>query len=122
MKTLSINYFLEVFFRRKKTFVEVAAIVFGIAILGTALWPASYQSTAEILVQDNRAELLVSPNLQSGMTKDTAVITNPVSQEDLNSELELLTSLQLIRAPVKDLPADEGNDGLEPLSVKSPTP
>ena len=121
MKTLSITYFLEVFFRRKKTFVEVAAIVLGIAILGTALWPASYRSTAEILVQDNRAELLVSPNIQSGMTKDTTVIANPVSQEDLNSELELLTSLQLIRAAVKDMPADEGNNGLGPFIVKAMT-
>ena len=85
MKTLSINYFLEVLFRRKKTFVEVATIVLGIAILGTALWPARAINEPQILVQDNRAELLVSPNLQSGMTKDDAtVITNPVSQEDLH--------------------------------------
>jgi len=118
MKTLSINYFLEVFFRRKKTFVEVAAIVLAIAILGTALWPASYKSTGQILVQDNRAELLVSPNIQNGMTKDAAVIANPVSQEDLNSELELLTSLQLIRAAVRDMPAGEANSGLGPFIVK----
>jgi uncharacterized protein involved in exopolysaccharide biosynthesis len=111
MKNLGVNYFLEVFFRRKKTLVEVAAIVFGIAILGTALWPASYKSTAEILVQDNRAELLVSPDIQSGMTKDATVIANPVSQEDLNSELELLTNPQLIRAAIKDAPTEERYGG-----------
>ena len=119
MKNLGINYFLEVFFRRKKIFVKVAAIVFGVVILGTALWPSIYQSTAEILVQDNRAELLISPNIQSGMTRDATVIANPVNQEDLNSELELLASLQLIRAAVKDMPAEERYNGPGAFIVKA---
>lgn len=119
MNTLGINYFLEILFRRKKIFVKVAAIVFGIVILGTALWPSVYESTAEILIQDNRAELLVSPSIQSDVTKEATVIANPVSQEDLNSELELLTSLQLIRAAVKDRPTEEGYNGPGAFIVKA---
>ena len=121
MKTSGINYLLEVFFRRQKVFIKVAATVFGVVVLGTALWPSIYESTAEILIQDNRAELLVSPNIQSDVTRDATVIAQPVSQEDLNSELELLTSLQLIRAAVKDRPAEESYSGPGAFIVRAVT-
>ena len=38
--------------------------VFGVVALGTLLWPPLYSSNCQVLVQDNRAQLLVSPDLQ----------------------------------------------------------
>ncbi len=99
-----LNYWIELVFRRRTAFVETAGIILGLVVLATLLWPPTYQSTAEILVQNNRAQLLVSPGLQTDSPQNPAVVTNPVSEEDLNSEVELITSIQLIKQAIAGLP------------------
>ena len=71
--------------------------------MATLLWPPVYQSKAKILVQDNRAQYLVSPDLQDSLTQKAAAVVNPVSEEDLNSEVELLTSTYLIKQAIASL-------------------
>ena len=56
------------------------------------------------MVQDNRAQLLVSPGLQENAQQSPSAITNPVSEQDLNSERELITSLYLVKLVVADIP------------------
>jgi uncharacterized protein involved in exopolysaccharide biosynthesis len=103
MTASNINYSVELLFRRKAVFLETAGIVLLVVVLATFLWPPIYESNAKILVQDNRAQLLVSPDLQNESTQHPAVITNPVSEADLNSEVELLTSNYLVRQAVEGL-------------------
>jgi uncharacterized protein involved in exopolysaccharide biosynthesis len=98
-----LNYWTELVFRRRTAFLEAAGIVFGLVVIGTMLWPPVYESTAEILVQNNRAQLLVSPDLQTESAQNPAIITNPVSEQDLNSEVELITSTPLIEQALKGL-------------------
>lgn len=90
-----LQTWVEVIIRRRKTMLWVSAAVFAVVVVVTILWPPIYQSSAEILVQDNRAQLLVSPDLR-GSADPRAVVTNPVSEEDMNSELEILTSEHLV--------------------------
>lgn len=97
------RYWLDLTLRRRTLALETFAIFFALAVMITALWPPTYMSTAEILVQDNRAQLLVSPNLQDSSAKDASIVANPVSEEDMNSEVELLTSLYLIKRAIADL-------------------
>ncbi len=94
-------------------FAETAAVVLGLVVLGTFLWPPIYESNAEILVQDSRAQLLVSPDIQGNSPDKSAVVVNPVSEEDLNSERELITSLFLVKQAVSNLapPEDGGASG-----------
>ncbi len=99
-----LHYWIELLFRRKNAFLETAGIIFGLVVIGTLLWPPLYQSSAKILVQDNRAQLLVSPDLQTESSQNPAIIANPVSEQDLNSEVELLTSIHLIKQAIAGLP------------------
>jgi uncharacterized protein involved in exopolysaccharide biosynthesis len=101
---VDINYWIELIFRRRRTVIEVGGIVFGLVVLGTLLWPPVYQATSKILVQDNRAQLLVSPGLQQDTPQNPAAIANPINEQDLNSEMELLTSTYLIRHAIANLP------------------
>ena len=64
MTAAKINYSVELLFRRKRVFCETAGMVLLVVVLATFLWPPVYESDAKILVQDNRAQLLVSPDLQ----------------------------------------------------------
>ncbi|HVB79731.1 MAG TPA: hypothetical protein VNE82_07235 [Candidatus Binataceae bacterium] len=105
------NFWAELLFRRKTAFLETTGIVFGLVVLATLVWPPVYQSTAEILVQDNRAQLLVSPDIQTESPQNPAIVTNPVSEQDLNSEVELLTSLHLIRQAIAGLPVPPESAG-----------
>lgn len=104
MDTRDFNYWTEMIFRRRVTVLEVCAVVFGLVVVGTLIWPPTYQGTAKIFVRDNRAELLVSPGLSSNTPQNPAVVANPVNEEDLNSEMELLTSTYIIKRAIADLP------------------
>ena len=109
-----LNYWIELLFRRRNAFLETAGIIFGLVVLGTLLWPPLYQSTAKIFVQNNRAQLLVSPDLQIESSQNPGIVANPVSEQDLNSEVELLTSLHLVKQAIAglQLPYDATGPGL----------
>lgn len=112
-----LNYWTELVFRRRTAFLEAAGIVLGLVVIATLLWPPVYQSTAEILVTNNRAQLLVSPDLQTESAQNPAIITNPVSEQDLNSEVELITSIPLIEQALKGMPVRP--DGMASALVHS---
>jgi uncharacterized protein involved in exopolysaccharide biosynthesis len=114
MARRDLNYWIELLFRRKNAFLETAGIVFGLVALGTLLWPPLYQSSAKIFVQDNRAQLLVSPDLQTESSQNPAIVANPINEQDLNSEVELLTSIHLVKEAVAGLPlpSDAAGAGL----------
>jgi uncharacterized protein involved in exopolysaccharide biosynthesis len=96
--------------RRRTIIIEVASIIMAVVVAGTFLWPPLYRSSAEILVQENRANLLVSPALDNNTPNQPAVVANSVTEEDLNSERELLTSDYLVEQALSDipLPSDAG--------------
>lgn len=98
-----INHWLDLAYRRRVTLIEAAGVVMGVVVLVTLMWPPVYKSHAKILVQNNRAQLLVSPGLQTSSPENPAVVTNPVSEQDLNSEVQLLTSLYLVKRALAGL-------------------
>ena len=98
-----MNYWLDIAYRRRTTLIEVASAVMGVVVLITLAWPPVYKSHAKILVQDNRAQLLVSPGLQTASPENPAIVANPVSEQDLNSEVQLLTSLYLVKRAIAGL-------------------
>src|SRR5260370_41815212 len=117
------NYrdWIELAYRRRRIALIAGLTVFGIVALGTLLWPPAYLSNSQVLVQDNRAQLLVSPDLQTNPQPNSGAV-NPVSEQDLNSERELITSLYLVRLALQDLPVPPAyahRSGLAVAAVKS---
>lgn len=105
MKNDSFQFWIELPFRRRTIFLQVTGIVTAAVLAGTLIWPPVYRSTSKILVQDNRAQLLVSPSLQENLSNQPTTVSSPVSEQDLNSEVELLTSDFLVEQALSDLPA-----------------
>jgi uncharacterized protein involved in exopolysaccharide biosynthesis len=105
MHGFSFDQWIQLALRRRVIMIEVAAAVLAAVAAATFLWPPAYQSSADILVQDNRAQLLVSPALENNTPNQPAVVTNAVTEEDLNSERELISSDYLIQAALDGLPA-----------------
>jgi uncharacterized protein involved in exopolysaccharide biosynthesis len=100
----NLDDWMEIVYRRRRTALIAGLAMFSVIAIGTLLWPPVYSSTCQILVQDNRAQLLVSPGLQPDAQQNPAVVSNPVNEQDLNSERELLTSTYLVKLALADLP------------------
>ena len=118
----SYREWVELAYRRLRTALIAGLSVFGVVAVGTLLWPPSYLSNCQVLIQDNRAQLLVSPDLQGNSPQSPGAVTNPVSEQDLNSERELITSLYLVRLALQDLPVPARyarRSGLAMAAVKS---
>src|SRR5579863_1045379 len=118
------NYrdWIEIAYRRRRTALIAGLTVFGVVAVGTLLWPPVYLSNCQVLIQDNRAQLLVSPDLQVNAPQNSGSVSNPVSEQDLNSERELITSLYLVRLALQDLPVPPAyahRSGMAVAAVKS---
>jgi uncharacterized protein involved in exopolysaccharide biosynthesis len=97
MGTPTVEFWVEMLCRRWVMALQVGLVAFGIVALGSLAVPPTYHSAAKVLVQSNRAQLLVSPGLQEDSPSQPSAMANPVTEEDLNSETELLGSPYLIR-------------------------
>jgi uncharacterized protein involved in exopolysaccharide biosynthesis len=111
MVLYDLRYWLELLRRRKRIALQVGILLFGLIVLGTLAWPPTYQSTAKILVQGQREQYIVSPDLQDDQVVKQAVVSRPITQEDLNSEVELFTSTYLIEAALEGLQPPSEHQG-----------
>jgi uncharacterized protein involved in exopolysaccharide biosynthesis len=93
----TLELWIEILCRRWVVALQAGLVVFGIVAMGSLLLPPTYQSVAKVLVESNRAQLLVSPGLPQDSPNQPSAITSPVTEQDLNSEVELLSSPLLIR-------------------------
>jgi uncharacterized protein involved in exopolysaccharide biosynthesis len=118
------NYkdWIDIAWRRRRIATIAGLMVFGVVAVGTLVWPPLYSSNCQVLVQDNRAQLLVSPDLQGSTPQNSAAVNNPVQEQDLNSERELITSLYLVRLALDCLPIPhsyEHRSGMAVAAVKA---
>jgi uncharacterized protein involved in exopolysaccharide biosynthesis len=104
MDGFSFDQWVQFALRRRVIMTEVAVAILAAVAVATFAWPPSYRSTAEILIQDNRAQLLVSPALENNTPNQPAVVANAVTEEDLNSERELISSDYLVQQALEGLP------------------
>jgi uncharacterized protein involved in exopolysaccharide biosynthesis len=82
-------------FRQRRIASLIFCGVLGGALLSALLMPRKYQAEMKIFVNRDRAEAVVTPDMS------TAVAPVPsVTQEDMNSEVELLTSTDLLDSVV----------------------
>jgi uncharacterized protein involved in exopolysaccharide biosynthesis len=111
MREVYFEQWVQFALRRRVVMIEVAVAIMAVVAAATFLWPPVYQSTAKILVQDNRAQLLVSPALENNTPNQPAVVANAVTEEDLNSERELLSSDYLVQQALDGLPMPKPGAG-----------
>jgi polysaccharide biosynthesis protein PslE len=114
MNNEALMNWVEQIFRRRTLALRVGLLVFGVIAIGSLLWAPSYESSSEILVQSNRAQLLVSPGLKEDAANQ-ATQTVPVGEQDLNSEVELLTSPYLIQQALAGLKLNGRSGGVRDL-------
>src|ERR1039458_6616932 len=86
---------LAVVFRQKWTMlITFAVILITVAVSG--LWIPNYEAQMKILVRRQRSDAIVT----SSVNAPSQLFNDQVSEEDLNSEVELLNSEDLLRKVV----------------------
>jgi len=109
VKAASLRDGLSVAFRRKRLVLSCLALTFIVAVLAAVFLP-KYHAEAKILVERERIDPLLSPTPE---TNNFALAAQPiVTDEDLRSEVELMTSTDVLTEVVKGVGlADSGTDG-----------
>ena len=86
-----------VLFRRRRAFVWVSTFVFAISIL-YALFGTKYQANMKVLVRRGRADAPVSAGENAPLDRTRIAVT----EEELNSEVELLRGEGVLRKVVEE--------------------
>ena len=97
----SVRDFLTVLFHRKRIILTFAVTVFVVATLASFLMSPVYETRATILVKKSQAEVPLVP------TESSQLIISQLTEEDLNSEIEILKSRQLVEEVLEALGVDE---------------
>ncbi len=83
---------LLVVLRRRRVISTVYAGLVMTAVAGIVLLPPQYRAAAKILLTTNRAQISTSANGATELTR-----TERVAPEELNSQLQLLQSRELVQ-------------------------
>ena len=92
----TLEYFLGAFFRHKQVAGVVFIGVFALAAVISLMMPKQYDSSMKLLVKSERADLVVSPEAHPA-----ASTRSEVTESQINSEIELLTSDEILTEVVK---------------------
>ncbi len=103
---ISVRDVLTVVFRRRRLIIAPAVIGLAVAVAVVLLREPIYVVSADLLVSKARAEVPLTP------TESRQVLTD-VSDKDLNSEVEVLKSRQLIETVLRSLGAGETPTGAD---------
>src|SRR5271170_1926095 len=107
---------LNMLFRAKKLITSTFIAVFAFVLLFLAIRPDKYEAHMSFLVRNERAEPLVGsdPHQNSMQLPD-------VSEENLNSEVELLSSSDVLRQVVLNCDLAKGMFGNKDVAVEGAT-
>jgi uncharacterized protein involved in exopolysaccharide biosynthesis len=98
---ISLQQLLNTLFRRKQAILFMSLLITAGTMAIGLLQPARYKSTMKILVKNERADMVVSPE---AITYGDRMA---IREETINSEIELLRSKDLLRKIVEDCKLDE---------------
>ncbi len=98
-RTLSFTLrdFVAIGFRHQRVMALCFVGVFAGTLLSALVLPPSYKAETKILVKKERLDPVVSPEQNAPM-----MFKDSVSEEDLNSEAELISSQDVLRKVVED--------------------
>lgn len=98
---------LTVVFKRIKLILFLPILIFAVVFVGNYLWPPTYESMAKVRLVRGREVSQTDPTVTS-TGQDMTMISLTV--EDLNSEIELVHSRDLLEQVVRDMKLDEDPD------------
>src|SRR5215469_14877558 len=104
-QSVTLRDLLGVGFRQKRLIINAFLGIFSLVILLAAILPRKYQSEMKILVRHERADNMVTPDREQPMQLRT-----DVSEEELQSEAELLKSRDLLAKVVETCGLQETGD------------
>ena len=89
---------LLVALRQRRVIVGTYLAILATAVAALFILPPSYRASSKILVTSNRADISTNPERPTELVR-----TNQVSPADLNSQLEILRSRELIDGVLRDM-------------------
>src|SRR5690349_12637257 len=92
---VSLRDLAAILARRRWQVLIAFAVTLGVVAAGTFLMPKQYQARIKVLVKNERADMIVSPDRNG-----TAGYRTEVGEAQINSEIELLTGNNLLRQVV----------------------
>ena len=97
-------------FRRWRLIVLINVTILGTILVGSWLWPPSYQAASNVVILSRTyPDLLTTPTRAPGAS---TLIVNP--KEEINSEIEIIRSQPVLERVVKELKLEE------PRSIQAP--
>lgn len=103
-KTVSLSDIAAILIRRKWQILATFFLTVSAVVAGTLLMPKQYETQMKVLVKNERADMIVSADRNGG-----SGYRGEVSEARINSEIELLTSKNLLQEVVMKC----GLEGLE---------
>ena len=110
----SMRDIVEAAFRHRRLWMLVVLSVLAIALTYTAVRPREYRSEMDILVQNTRADDQITPSRVNG-----TIMINGVTEEQINSEIQMLQSRGLANLVVDPHWNDSSNTSLTPDQLKA---
>lgn len=110
----SLRPFVESAFRHRYLWQFVVVSVVGMTCALTFLTPKQYQSEMNILIQNARGTYQITPERTMG-----TVTVNEVTEEQINSEIEVLRSRSLANVVVSPQWNDQSSHELTPAQLKA---
>ena len=89
-------------FRRWNLIVSLNLAILGTILVGSWLWPPSYQAASSIVILGRTYQDLLTPPRGGG---PSTLILNP--KEEINSEIEIIRSRPVLERVVRDLNLDK---------------
>src|SRR5947209_4149606 len=77
--------------QRRSLILTVFIVIVATVMIGTLAMPNQYETRMKVLVKNERADVIVSPDRNGG-----SGYRSEVSEAQINSEIELLTSKNLL--------------------------
>ena len=110
-----IRQALNAVFKRRRMVVLLFLLVFIPSNVGSVLKSDSYRATAKVLIKNNRAYPEVSPLPRE------ASVNRPPNEANINSEIQLIRSRDLLRRVHFDLASQASEAGEDPATAPSIT-
>ena len=104
---LTVRELVEIGYRRRRTFGLCFTVIFLGAVLAAAVMPKRYESELKILVHRERADPLVTAQQTAAMEQNLPSLT----EEDINSEVAILRSEDLLENVVTACGLQNRNNG-----------
>jgi uncharacterized protein involved in exopolysaccharide biosynthesis/Mrp family chromosome partitioning ATPase len=114
-RQLFLRDILAILFKRKLLIISFVILVFAVTFVGNYVWPPTYESTAQLRLMRGREVYQTDPTVMKS-TENIAMVQMTV--EDVNSEIESITSKDVLERVAKDMGLDKklpGRQGVFPL-------